>query len=88
VRSDRPRSRRQVFAVNGFEQLLINYANDKLQYFFTQTAIGVVAKLYESEGIPLDLRDEERLLPTLHMLEGGPKSKICLARASRPHPLS
>jgi len=68
----------EVFDINGFEQLLINYANDKLQYFFTQTAIGVIAKLYESEGIKLDISAQDRLLPTLSMLEGSPASKICL----------
>ena len=70
----------EVFAVNGFEQLLINYANDKLQHFFTQTAIGVVAKLYASEGISIAglAEEQDRMLPTLTMLEGGPSSKICL----------
>ena len=32
-------------------QLLINYANDKLQYYFTQTAISLLLAQYEEEGV-------------------------------------
>ena len=39
----------QVLGVNGFEQLMINYANDKLQYFFTQTAISLVLAEYREQ---------------------------------------
>ena len=41
-----------MLAVNGFEQLMINYANDKLQYFFTQTAISLVLAEYREQVRP------------------------------------
>ena len=68
----------EVFDSNGFEQLLINYANDKLQYYFTQTAIGLVMKLYESEGIDTNLMQHEDHHPTVRMLEGSPTEKVYL----------
>jgi myosin heavy subunit len=40
----------EVFETNGFAQLLINYANDKLQHYFTQAAIAMVHALYVAEG--------------------------------------
>ena len=40
---------------NGFEQLLINYANDKLQLYFTDIAIAGLTKFYADE-IPWRLR--------------------------------
>ena len=42
----------EVFDHNGYEQMLINYANDKMQFFFTEIAVGLVLRLYEREGIP------------------------------------
>jgi myosin V len=41
------------FAVNRFEQLCINYANEKLQQKFTDDIFRSVQDEYESEGIPL-----------------------------------
>eukprot|EP00816_Leptocylindrus_hargravesii_P001705 CAMPEP_0196806644 /NCGR_PEP_ID=MMETSP1362-20130617/6557_1 /TAXON_ID=163516 /ORGANISM="Leptocylindrus danicus, Strain CCMP1856" /LENGTH=1237 /DNA_ID=CAMNT_0042180223 /DNA_START=49 /DNA_END=3759 /DNA_ORIENTATION=- len=41
------------FDVNRFEQLCINYANEKLQLKYTQDNFRVVKEEYESEGIEL-----------------------------------
>ena len=41
------------FTVNRFEQLCINYANEKLQQKFTEDVFANVKAEYESEGIPL-----------------------------------
>jgi len=42
------------FKVNRFEQLCINYANEKLQQKFTEDIFESVQKEYEEEGIDLD----------------------------------
>jgi len=41
------------FPVNGYEQLCINYANEKLQQKFTRDIFEAVQQEYESEGIDL-----------------------------------
>jgi myosin heavy subunit len=41
------------FAINRFEQLCINYANEKLQQKFTEDIFRSVQEEYESEGIAL-----------------------------------
>lgn len=42
------------FPVNGFEQLAINYANEKLQQKFTKDIFKAVQEEYKYEGIALD----------------------------------
>lgn len=42
------------FDVNGFEQLCINYANEKIQQKFTNDMFKAVQAEYELEGVPLD----------------------------------
>lgn len=42
------------FPVNGFEQLAINYANEKLQQKFTKDIFKAVQEEYKFEGIALD----------------------------------
>ena len=70
-----------MLAVNGFEQLMINYANDKLQYFFTQTAISLVLAEYREQRIDaaILLGSFHDIAPTLALVEGAPEGDDLLA---------
>ena len=66
----------EAFAVNGFEQLLINYANERLQQLFTTTAIQRVQAEYTAEGLPWDVIEYKDNAPVVELLEGKPISVL------------
>jgi myosin heavy subunit len=43
-----------VFKVNSFEQLCINYCNERLQTFFNEVIFDGEIKMYKAEGVPCD----------------------------------
>jgi len=68
----------EIFDVNSFEQLCINYCNEKLQQLFNIETFRDEEALYQSEGIPFDhikFIDSE---PVLNMIEAGPKGILPL----------
>ena len=58
------------FKVNRFEQLCINYANEKLQQKFTQDVFRSVQAEYEFEGIELGEIQYEDNADVLNLVEG------------------
>lgn len=58
------------FPVNGFEQLCINYANEKLQQKFTKDIFQTVQEEYKFEGIALDDITYDDNTDVLDLIEG------------------
>jgi myosin-5 len=58
------------FAYNSLEQLLINFANEKLQQQFTWYVFKLEQAEYEKEGIKWDAVDFQDNQPVLDVLEG------------------
>ncbi|KAL3924550.1 MAG: hypothetical protein SGILL_000975 [Bacillariaceae sp.] len=58
------------FVRNRFEQLCINYCNEKLQQKFTQDIFRSVQEEYEREGIPLDEIKYDDNTDVLDLIEG------------------
>jgi myosin V len=58
------------FPVNGFEQLCINYANEKLQQKFTRDIFATVQDEYKFEGIALDDIKYDDNSDVLDLIEG------------------
>lgn len=56
--------------MNRFEQLCINYANEKLQQRFTQDVFKAVQAEYQAEGIKWELINYEDNADVLELLEG------------------
>lgn len=57
------------FDVNSFEQLCINYCNEKLQFHFNEHIFKMEQILYELEGIQIDGTSFVDNQPTLDLLE-------------------
>ena len=68
----------EVFGVNSYEQLLINFANEKLQQHFVATAISHVQSVYEAEGLPFSKIEVVDNGAVLSLLEGKPVSLLAL----------
>lgn len=64
------------FKVNGFEQLSINYANEKLQQKFTKDIFEAVQIEYEAEGIDLNQITYDDNSDVLEVIEGKKGSLI------------
>ena len=58
------------FQINRFEQLCINYANEKLQQKFTQDVFMAVQEEYKSEGLEWELIGYKDNADVLDLLEG------------------
>ncbi len=60
----------ECFKINGFEQLLINHTNERLQKTFTETIIDGVIEEYQLEGIPLEKIEHHDNDGVINFLEG------------------
>ncbi|OQS00427.1 myosin [Thraustotheca clavata] len=60
----------EIFENNSFEQLCINYANEKLQQKFTQDVFKSVQNEYEEEGIPWTKIEFADNVNVLELIEG------------------
>ena len=68
----------EIFEKNSFEQLCINYANEKLQFHFNSVIFGQEQAMYAAEGVPLEniqFVDNSRCVD---LIEGKPYGLIAL----------
>jgi myosin heavy subunit len=68
----------EVFKYNSFEQLCINYANEKLQLHFNSVVFAGEMNMYAEEGIPLDSVDFTDNLPCVNLIENRSLGLISL----------
>ncbi len=68
----------ETFAHNGFEQLCINYANEKLQNFFNDHVFRTEQALYESESISYSFIEYGDNGPCVDMIEGRSRSMFAI----------
>jgi len=68
----------EVFEVNSFEQLCINYANEKLQLHFNEVIFNEEMKMYEEEGIPSEHIDFVDNAQCVSLIEARPVGLLCL----------
>ncbi len=61
----------ECFEVNGYEQLLINFCNEKLQRHFNRHVFEVEQNLYASEGVDWSYITFNDNQPCLDLIEGG-----------------
>jgi myosin heavy subunit len=68
----------EVFQVNSFEQLCINYANEKLQFHFNDVIFTEEMKLYDEENVPTDKVVFEDNGRCVSLIEGKPFGLLSL----------
>lgn len=61
----------ECFEVNGYEQLLINYCNEKLQRHFNRHLFEVEQQIYVNEGVDWSYITFNDNRPCLELIEGG-----------------
>lgn len=61
------------FEFNSFEQLCINFANERLQYLFNDHVFNMEISLYKQEGISVDRSDFPDNLDIIDLIQGKPK---------------
>ena len=69
----------ELFETNSFEQLCINYANEKLQHFFNKVIFQGEMQMYKSEGISCDqitFQDNQECLDLIEMKTTGILAKL------------
>ena len=66
----------EIFDHNSFEQLCINYANEKLQQLFCLHTFKQEEALYSSEGIPHEAVEFIDNQPVLNLIEGRPSGLL------------
>lgn len=62
----------ETFDINGYEQMLINYCNEKLQRHFNRHLFEVEQNLYSTEGVDWTYITFNDNRPCLELIEGGP----------------
>lgn len=68
----------EVFELNSFEQLCINYANEKLQYHFNEVIFTNEKLMYEEECIPTETIVFEDNAECVTLIEGKPYGLLSL----------
>ncbi len=68
----------EIFETNSFEQLCINFANEKLQQMFNRHTFTLEEKTYESQGIDFDKIEFHDSQPLLTFLGMGPPGEKTL----------
>jgi myosin-5 len=68
----------EIFKANSFEQLCINYANEKLQQQFNQVVFVLEKQAYEKEGIDSSVIKFEDNQPVIDLISKKPSGLFCM----------